>query len=340
MIMASLLAGVMAVSLILYVLLGGADYGAGLWDLLSSGPLKEEQKRLIANAIQPIWEANHVWLILLLVLLFSGFPLAFGTIMVALHVPILLMLAGIVLRGSAFVFRAYFTPDSGMQRTCAYVFSISSCFTPFFFGVVLASLSDGRVLVSHDSSVNGYVLNWLNLFTVTIGILTLTLFGFLAAAYLAVEAPNDVLRRSFRRRALAAGTVGSGLLSLAVVLSTRYAPGLKEGLVDNGAARLFELLAGVALALAFAGLYKNSFRLSRAMAALHVGSIVIMWVIAQYPYLVRPERTIFNSVASEAIARDLVFASLAGAVVLFPSLGLLLYIFKDQRKGRSATSQL
>src|SRR5215467_15892517 len=105
--MTPILAAVMGAALVLYVLLGGADYGAGFWDLLSSGPLKDEQKNLIANAVRPIWEANHVWLIFIFVLLFSGFPRAFGAIMTALFIPISLMLLGIVLRGAAFVFRAY-----------------------------------------------------------------------------------------------------------------------------------------------------------------------------------------------------------------------------------------
>src|ERR1700748_616947 len=104
--MTPLLVAFMGAALVLYVLFGGADYGAGFWDLLSSGPLKEEQKNLIANAIRPIWEANHVWLILIFVLLFAGFPPAFGAIMTAFFVPILLTMLGIVLRGSSFVFRA------------------------------------------------------------------------------------------------------------------------------------------------------------------------------------------------------------------------------------------
>ena len=149
-----LLAAVMVSSLVLYVLLAGADYGAGFWDLLSSGPSKEEQKNLIANAIRPIWEANHVWLILILVLLFAGFPRAFGVIMTALCVPISLMLLGIVLRGSSFVFRAYSTANSGTQRTYAYVFSASSSFTPIFAGIVLASLSDNRVVVAQSAFLN------------------------------------------------------------------------------------------------------------------------------------------------------------------------------------------
>src|SRR5215831_4904163 len=126
--MTPLLAAVMGAALVLYVLLAGADYGAGFWDLLSSGPLKDEQKNLIANAIRPIWEANHVWLIFIFVLLFVGFPRAFGAIMIALYVPISLVLLGIVLRGAAFVFRAYST-NSDVQRTYAFLFSASSSFT-------------------------------------------------------------------------------------------------------------------------------------------------------------------------------------------------------------------
>ena len=113
--MKELLAAVIVASLALYAISGGADYGAGVWDLLSGGSFKEEQKELIANAIRPIWEANHIWLIFILVLLFSGFPRAFSSIMVALFIPILLMLLGIILRGSSFVFRAYSTIDSRMQ---------------------------------------------------------------------------------------------------------------------------------------------------------------------------------------------------------------------------------
>jgi cytochrome bd ubiquinol oxidase subunit II len=334
--MAFLLACIMVASLVLYVLLGGADYGAGLWDLLSSGGNKEGQKELIANAIQPIWEANHVWLILIIVLMFSGFPLAFGTIMTALYVPILLMLIGIVLRGSSFVFRAYSVLDSRMQRAYGYVFSISSCFTPFFAGVILGSVSDDHVFVSQDVSLNGYVFNWLNPFTISSGVLTLALFAFLAAAYLTVEAPNDELRRLFRRRAGAAAAAASIMAILTFILSIHYAPRLAEGLVQNGLARCSEFAAGITLATACFALYKDRARLSRTMAAAHVGLIAVSWAAAQYPYLVRPERTIFNSAASESVIRDIVYASIAGALVLFPSLGLLFFVFKDKRRERTA----
>ena len=327
-----LLSAIIAVSLTLYALLAGADYGAGVWDLLSRGPLKEEQKELIANAIRPIWEANHVWLILILVLLFSGFPKAFGVIMVALFIPILLMLLGIVLRGSSFVFRAYSTADSRMQRTWAYVFSAASCFTPFFLGIVLGSLSTGCVVVVDDVSANGYVLSWLNPFTIAVGMFTLVLFAYLAAAYLTVEAPTQQLRESFRNRSIGAGLIAGCLEVLAFVLAAWYARDLRDSLLHNVLARDAVIAAAIALITGVVALYKERFGLARIMAAAHTSAVAIGWAAAQYPYIVRPDMTIFNSVSSEITIRYVVLASLAGAFVLFPSLALLLYVFKDQRK--------
>jgi cytochrome bd ubiquinol oxidase subunit II len=312
--------------------LGGADYGAGFWDLLSGGALKEAQKSLIANAIRPIWEANHVWLIFIFVLLFAGFPRAFGTIMIALYLPISLMLLGIVLRGASFVFRAYSTLNSDMQRTYANVFSASSSFTPIFAGMVLASLSDDRVFVARDESLNGYVFNWLNPFSLSVGLFTLALFAYLAATYLAVEAPSPELRQAFRHRAFAAGSISGFLAVEVLILTNRYGQSLRAGLLHNGLAHCAEALAVVSLIVGLAALSKDRVRLARSVAALFVASIMAGWAAAQYPYLARPEMTIFNSALSENVVRDVLYASIAGAVVLFPSLALLLYVFKDQRK--------
>jgi cytochrome bd ubiquinol oxidase subunit II len=323
---------VMVIALVLYVLLGGADYGAGFWDLLSSGPLKEEQKILIANAIQPIWEANHVWLILIFVLLFTGFPRAFGTIMIALYVPIALMLLGIVLRGSAFVFRAYASANSDMQRTCAYIFSASSSFTPIFAGIVLASLSDDRVSVARDESLNGYLLNWLNPFSLSVGLFTLALFTYLAATYLTVEAPSPELRQAFRRRAIAAGSTSLVLAVEVFMLTGRYARSLRVGLLHDNLAHYAETVAALSLIAGLTALLKDRVRVARLMVVLFAASIVIGWAAAQYPYLARPEMTIFNSALSENVVRDILLALMAGALVLFPSLALLLYVFKDQHK--------
>jgi len=330
--MTPLLAAVMGAALVVYVLLGGADYGAGFWDLLSAGPLKEAQKSLIANAIRPIWEANHVWLIFIFVLLFAGFPRAFGTIMIALYIPISLMLLGIVLRGAAFVFRAYTTLNSDVQRTYAFLFSASSSFTPIFAGMVLASLSDDRVFVARDESLNGYVFNWLNPFSLFLGLFTLALFAYLAATYLAVEAASPGLRQAFRHRAFGAGSISGVLAAEVFILSNRYAHGLRSGLLHSGLAHFAEAVAVISLIVGLAAVSKDHVRLARLMVALFAASIVTSWAAAQYPYLARPDMTIFNSALSENVVRDVLYASIAGALVLFPSLALLLYVFKDQRK--------
>src|ERR1043165_7715805 len=136
----NVIAAVTLVSLIVYALMGGADFGGGVWDLLASGPRKQQQRAMIDNAIGPIWEANHVWLILVVVLLFTAWPGAFAGIMTALHIPIAAMLVGIVLRGTAFVFRKYDSRRDNVQKRWSQVFGVSSLFTPFIQGVTLGAL--------------------------------------------------------------------------------------------------------------------------------------------------------------------------------------------------------
>src|SRR5687767_13817299 len=132
-------------SLILYALMGGADFGGGLWDFFARGPRAARQRKIIADAIAPIWEANHVWLILVIVLLFTAFPVAFAAMMTALHIPLTVMLVGIVLRGSAFVFRKYDTKDDHVQRRWNAVFGISSLVTPVLQGICLGALAGGLI---------------------------------------------------------------------------------------------------------------------------------------------------------------------------------------------------
>jgi cytochrome bd ubiquinol oxidase subunit II len=151
---ATILAGIILAGLVVYGLLGGADYGAGFWDLLCSGPRRDQQRRLIEQAIGPIWEANHVWLILVVVLTFAGFPLAFAAIGVGLAIPAFLILLGIVLRGASFVFRAYFTGNVHTQLYWGKVFSISSSLTPIFLGVVIGGISSDQV---YQSTIRTFV---------------------------------------------------------------------------------------------------------------------------------------------------------------------------------------
>src|SRR5678815_2437613 len=147
----TIIAGVMIAALVLYALLGGADYGGGVWDLFALGKRQREQRALIADAISPVWEANHVWLILVIVVLFTAFPPAFAAIATALHIPITLLLIGIVLRGTAFTFRTYDVQRDDVQRRWSLIFSIASIITPILLGTILGAIASGTIRVENGA---------------------------------------------------------------------------------------------------------------------------------------------------------------------------------------------
>src|SRR5450759_2265020 len=157
-------------ALILYALMGGADFGGGMWDLLAAGPRATQQRQAIAEAIGPIWEANHVWLILVVVLLFTGFPTGFAGMMTALNIPLTAMLIGIVLRGSAFIFRKYDSQSDAAQRRWSTVFGIASFFTPFLQGMILGALTTGQIRIVNGQVVSGFFAGWLTLFALACGV--------------------------------------------------------------------------------------------------------------------------------------------------------------------------
>jgi cytochrome d ubiquinol oxidase subunit II len=331
-----ILAGVMLAALVIYSLLGGADYGAGFWDLMCSGSRRQDQRDLIASAIQPVWEANHIWLILVVVLTFSGFPSAFSYISLGLAVPVFLILLGIVLRGSSYVFRAYFTGSVRTQLYWGKVFSISSCVTPLFLGIVIGAISSDSVLVKNGISENGFLRTWFHPFPLIVGVLSLSLFAYLSACYLTIETSDAALQGDFRKRALI-----SGLISIISAIATYAIAGdsakaMRDGLARAPYAWLIECGAAVAALVAFQALWSRSYLRARMAAAVQVALIVAGWGVAQYPYLVRPQLTIANSAAPSNIVSDLVVAVAVGAVILIPSLILLLLVFKTHRESISA----
>jgi cytochrome bd ubiquinol oxidase subunit II len=338
---AVLLSIVMLVALVLYSLLGGADYGAGFLDLTCSGPRKEKQRAVIASAIHPVWETNHIWLILLVVLMFSGFPAAFSALGARLPGLLLLVLLGIILRGSSFVFRAYFAGDARTQLYWGRVFSISSSLTPFFLGMVIGAISDGSAAWSANSRGPWFRVEWLNVFPLSVGLLSLSLFAYLAATYLAIEAPGRELRDDFRRRALISGAVSVLAAILTYRLAGFSAPGIREGLTNSALSWTAELGAVFAAFFAFRNLILRRYERARMAAAAQVGLIVIGWAGAQFPYAFRPDVTFFNSAAPTNVVWDLLLACGAGGLVLFPSLYLLFRVFKRRpRTGADLESTL
>jgi cytochrome bd ubiquinol oxidase subunit II len=326
----TLIAATMLVSLILYALMGGADYGGGMWDLLASGPRAQPQRQAIADAIAPIWEANHVWLILVIVLLFTAFPRAFSVIMIALHIPVTAMLIGIVLRGSAFVFRKYDSSADAVQRRWSAIFGIASFFTPFFQGLVLGALTSGDIHLVGDRVTTGFLAGWLTPFALTCGLFALALFAFLAATYLTVDTQAQPdLQNDFRLRALWAEATLIPLAIIVFITSKGGAPLMYHGLTNWWAPLLLGWTALSALTATLA-LWARRFSLARIAAVAQVSFILVGWGLAQFPHLVAPDVTIQNAAAPESTLKLLLLALGAGAIILLPSLIYLFQIFKGQ----------
>jgi cytochrome bd ubiquinol oxidase subunit II len=326
----TVIAGIMLISLILYGVMGGADYGGGMWDLLASGIRGQRQRHAIAEAIAPIWEANHVWLILVVVLLFSAFPLAFSTIMIALNIPITAMLIGIVLRGSAFAFRKYDSTDDAVQRRWSTVFGVASFFTPFFQGLTMGALATGDIHLVGDRVTTGFFAGWLTPFAFACGLFALALFAFLAATYMTVDTRSEPdLQQDFRLRAIWAQIASVALAVLVFITSRDGAPLMYRGLTNWWAPLLLGWTALSALT-ALLALWFRFFNLARVAGVAQVTIILIGWALAQFPHLVTPNVTIQNAAAPESTLKLLLLALGAGAVVLVPSLLYLLQIFKRQ----------
>lgn len=327
--LADALAGVIVVALTAYVLLAGADFGGGVWDLFAGGPRQGRQRELVAHAIGPVWEANHVWLILVLVLLFTCFPRAFSRLTVSLHIPLTLMLVGVVLRGSAFTFRSYGAEDSVAVRYWGRVFASASLVTPVLLGVAVGAVAAGQVNVPSGAGfIADYVAPWASPFTASVGLFTLALFAFLAAVYLTLEAADADLREDFRRRALAAGAAVFVTALATLALAWREAPLVWRGLVSSPRALPVHLFTGVSAILALRGLWSRRYRMARVATAAQTIGILWGWALAQYPYIVPPELTITDAAAPMVTLRLTAIALAAGALVLLPSLAYLFRVFK------------
>jgi len=352
---------VMMVALNAYVLMGGADFGGGVWDLLASGPRRDAQRSLIANAIGPIWEANHVWLIVAVVMLFTAFPDVFALLGILLHIPLSLLLVGIVLRGSAFVFRSYGSRDDTAQRRWGRVFAVSSLITPLLLGIVVGTIASGALTRGLDGLVGAavggsggplagsntdahelfgadgtsfssvFVTPWASPFPVAIGVLALTLFAFLAAVYLTLATGDDALREDFRRRALGAAIVAFAAAAGALAVAHVHAPAVGRGLVETPLAFALQGATAIAAVTAIAALYTRRWQLARIAAAAQVSLILWGWVMVQYPFIVPPTATLRDAAAPDITLELLLTALAIGGVVLIPSLVYLFRTFSAAR---------
>lgn len=322
------IAAVMLAALIIYALTGGADFGGGVWDLFASGPRAAAQRKVIANALAPIWEANHVWLILALVLLFVAFPKAFALISITLHIPLTVMLLGIVMRGAAFVFRSQSAIRSADNWTR--VFSAASTITPVFLGIIMGSIAQGALPTDHATGTfqSVFVEPWLSFFPLGIGLFTLALFAFLAAVYLIFETDDPRLREDFRNHALVAGLWVGLLAWICLWLSHRDDAHVWSGLADRPWSLAFHIVTGITAVAALTALFRRWYQAARLLAVLQTALILMGWALSQFPYVVPPHFTFQNAAAPASVLRPLLVVLGLGVVALLPSFAFLFYIFK------------
>lgn len=328
--LSALAAGSILASLVIYALSGGADFGGGVWDLLSRGPRGPDQRLLIAHAIGPIWETNHIWVVVAVVILFTGFPRAFALISTALFIPVTLMLAGIVLRGAAFAFHSYHLHDEeGRKSRWGAVFSCASLLTPVLLGVVIGAVSSGNIRAQETIAFSGS-LAWLSPFSLSVGLLTLSIFSYLASVYLILETRENGLREDFRLRALWSSVVVAMLMFVVPLIARHGATDFYHALLGNDWSAGLVFLAATAALGSHVSLLLRTYHVARICAALQASLILAGWGAAQYPFIVRPDLTIPAAASSQASLRLILIALAAGAAFLFPAIFLLFWVFKKE----------
>ncbi|GAA2212158.1 cytochrome d ubiquinol oxidase subunit II [Nonomuraea monospora] len=313
--------------LIAYALFGGADFGGGIWDLLAGGTERGHAVRdRIERSIGPVWEANHVWLIFVLVVLWTGFSRGFAAAVTTLYIPLTLAAFGIIARGAAFAYRKS-VGALGMRRFFGAAFALSSLLTPFFLGTVVGAVASGRVPPAIGAG--DVVSSWVNPTSLLGGALAVLVCAYLAAVFLCEDARRDgehALAGAFRRRALVAAVVtgAAGLAGIAVLRAD--APRLFEGLTGRG---LPVVLVSVVAGLAALGLLlSRRYVAARIASALAVIAILVGWAVAQYPYLLLPALTVEQAASGRATLLALLIALSVGAVILIPALLYLYTLFQ------------
>ena len=321
----------LSLALLFYVLFAGADFGAGILEAFCGKTKIEEQKKLIARAMGPVWEANHVWLILAVVILFEGFPEVYSFVSIYFHIPLTILLVGIILRGCAFTFKSYDAVKDGSQKVYSAIFVISSFLASLMFGVVIGGITLARFEEYPSSFYSAYVAPWLNLFSFSVGVFTCIIFAFLASVYLVGETRDPSLKKVFVQRAKACNILAI-LGGLLVFFAASYCGLDLFFLFTHKMIPLIAMITATTLLFplwVFISIGKPM--ASRLIVALQVSCILVGWFGLQFPSLiVLPSKnlTIYNSGSPPETMKVLLEALIIGCALILPSLYYLLRIFK------------
>ncbi|HYN49722.1 MAG TPA: cytochrome d ubiquinol oxidase subunit II [Thermoleophilaceae bacterium] len=315
-------AGVLWVGVTLYAVFGGADFGAGFWSLFAGGGERGKRVRaLIDWAIGPVWESNHVWLIFVLVVLWTAFSAAFAAMFSTLFIPLSLAAFGIVLRGSGFAFHRL-APSARERRFAQALFGLSSLLTPFFMGTVVGAVASGRVPLGNAEG--DPVTSWLNAVSLLTGALFVATSAYLAAVFLNSDsrrAGNPELEGYFRVRALAAAVAAGALAVAGIFIYRADARYIYDGLV--GDALPLAILSGACGIAVLVLLRRGAHRGARVLAVGAVTAVIAAWGVAQYPYLLPETLTISAGAADEETLVEVLIVFGVAVLLVLPSLGFL-----------------
>jgi len=312
----------MLVGLAAYAVLGGADFGAGFWQLLGGrGERDRELREHAHHAMGPVWEANHVWLIFVLVVCWTAYPVAFGSITSTLAIPLFIGGIGIILRGTAYAMRSG-AASPREERRIEIGFACSSILTPFALGAVIGGIASGRVPVGNAEG--DLVTSWLNPTSIALGFIAIATSAYLAAVYLAADAVRvgkPELEEAFRKRALGMAVVAGAAAIVGLAVVRNDAPRIWDGLT-SGSGLVAVILSALAGAATIAFVAGRRYGPARVTAATAVGAIVAGWGLAQRPQFL-PGLTIEQAAAGRSVLIATLVALGLGALILLPSLGLL-----------------
>jgi cytochrome d ubiquinol oxidase subunit II len=323
----NLAAGAVLLGLVMYAVFGGADFGGGIWTALASGPRAREQRDGLFHAIGPVWETNHVWLIFVVVTLFTAFPKGFAAFCTVLPAPLVIALIGINFRGAAFAFR-HFGRQTGEQIPfMAGTFAVSSILTPFALGMAMTATATGRIVF-----VNGLVKAdtwfWIGPFTLLGGLVGMAICAYLAPIYMTVRTDED-LRRDYRVRGIIAGLVLGILTTVAIPVAMAYAP-LFAGRLLASRATLFVVLAVIFGITTEILLLRSRFPWAQIAAAGTVTFTITGFAAAMYPDLIIGQLSLAASAAPPATLRAYFSVLVIGIIILAPSLLLLYWTFRGE----------
>lgn len=329
---------ILAVSLVFYVVFAGADFGAGIYELLCLVSGRKSQKALVERAIGPIWEANHMWLILAVVIYFMGFPKAFSTFTNLFHIPLTMVLIGITLRGTAFAFRHYDPIQDGWQTSYSWLFGVSSLWTGFWQGIIVGGLF-GILPANPVGFYETYITSWLSPFSVAVGFFVCSVYLFLAQTFFIAETKHDleaqkVIRKDVWRSLILVFIAG------AVVFFTSWID--HPHFIENfffGPVGIISMSITTLLMIPLVMSYRSpSAHWARWIVSIQVGLIFLAVFANHYPIVLEFSNgsiiSYKNSVAPKATITQLFYALLVGIIIVFPFLIHLIYLFKkDSENG-------